>query len=118
MKRIIRGEEKVFDPQYINQGKTLPGVEFEYYDEDNTAIDLSEAILEFVWREFDIDNDQFIDRTAVNTPTGTEEGVLSYVFDPEDTAETGLFYGQFSICYSDGSVELVPKFDGQPIVIF
>lgn len=111
--RLYRGQEERVKPQYISQGKTLPGISFVLYNENNDgAVDLSSATVSFTWRRFDPDTEIWTELTPTNTPTGDSDGNLFYVFDPADTNTVGIYYGQFDIQYADGSEEVIPEIYG------
>lgn len=115
---IYRNQIEIVTPQYISQGKTLPGIALLFKDgETQAAVDLSEATITLSWKRFDADLDSWYELTAENSPVGDVDGNLTYAFSENDTVVTGIHFAQFEIEYADGSSEVVPSLDGIQINI-
>lgn len=115
--KIYRGQNEIPATQYISQNKTLPGITFVCYDENSNLIDFSEAIITFSWKKLDLELDIEYILSANGDINCDVNGNLSYAFDVADTALKGVYYGQFNIEYSDGSLECIPANSGQCVVV-
>lgn len=93
---------------FAKQGDTSPSVLRTLQDGDGNGINLTDADVVFNMRRIHGDQSPIIEAGEV-TLVDASAGDVSYEWQPGDTDETGGFYGEFEVTFSDGSIETFPN---------
>lgn len=117
VEKIYRGTNEKLSNIYIAKGATAPSIQYQCNDRDGSAIDFSEANIEFKIQLFDLDTDNETDKVASGVSSGDSNGNLIYLWAEEDTDNEGVFLCRFRVEYSDGTIEYFPQYRKQMVVI-
>lgn len=99
---------------WIKSGDLRPNLEAQLEDEDNNAIDLSNASSVDFHME-DVSGSVKVDSSA--TITDTNNGKVEYEWSSGDTDTAGTFFGEFQVDWDDGDPESFPNHDNIEIQI-
>lgn len=90
----------------LKRGDTSPSVTTTLTDENDQPVTLSASNVRFHMAHFTTME------TKVDAPaeiTAAETGDVRYAWDPADTDEPGLYFAEFEVTHTDGSVETFPN---------
>ena len=90
----------------IKKGDTSPSIVATLTDVDGTAINITDATVQFHMRNMS-NNELIVDAAA--TITNATSGIVTYDWLTADTASAGVFSGEFEVTYSDASIETFPN---------
>lgn len=98
----------------IKQNDTSPSLQTQLLDADDVPINLTDATVTFIMKDF---NTGIVLNTPMTVVTPAN-GVVQYDWQTGDTANTGTFYVEFKVEYANGAVETFPNFSNATIVVY
>lgn len=98
----------------IKQNDTSPSLRTQLLDADDQAINLTDATVTLVMKDF---NNGIVLNTPMTLVTPVS-GIVQYDWVEGDTASTGTFYVEFKVEYASGALETFPNNSNATIVIY
>jgi len=96
----------------MKQNDTSPSIEATLTDINGTAINLTDASVQFHMKN--LSNSEVVVDEAASIVTAAS-GIVKYDWQAADTAKAGIYSCEFEVTYSDASIETFPN-DEQIIV--
>ena len=94
---------------YIKRGASKPELLFRVVDEETGyPVDLTGATVSFKMKS--IADGSVVVNSGANIESATQ-GLVSYSWGTNDTANVGIYVGEFDVAFPDGTVLTVPRKD-------
>jgi len=90
---------------FIKQDDTAPALQYTIKDEDEVAIDVSGSTVKFYMQD-----EHGVTKIDAGTVTLVDaaNGVVSYAWAAPDTDTAGIYYAEFVVTFSDGTIRTSP----------
>jgi hypothetical protein len=98
----------------IKQGDTSPSIKAVLTDSDGVAINLTGCSVDFVMKDY---NNGVVLNEAMTIVTPLQ-GIVQYDWQIGDTDNTGTYYAEFKVTYTNLSVETFPNNSNVTVVIY
>ncbi len=99
---------------FLKQDDTAPVLQYTVLDEDKVAIDLTGSTVTFYMQD---ENGIEVISGAVVTITDASNGVVEYSWIAADSDVAGIFFAEFVIVFSGGTIRTSPDPGSLQIVI-
>lgn len=92
----------------IKQNDTSPALKIQCIDSSGTAIDITNASVEFHMIN-DSDDTEKINSSSGTSITDASNGYVQYEWSDGDTDTVGQYKAEFQVTYDDGTIETFPN---------
>lgn len=98
---------------YVKQNDTKPDIQATVLDDNDTAIDVSGATIEFQMSSIDGTNKI----SSAGSIVTAASGIIKYVWSADDLDTVGTFNASFQITFSDSTILTIPSKGYMKIIV-